>query len=187
MKVAKRTLAVLLLVLLMGRTVSAREWLSGSITVNFRWQGEAVAGGTLTLHRVGDSDYNLTEGFEDCEVELSEPYDADLAWELAEFAKNIPGQTKSVGADGTAVFEPLEPGLYLVVQREAAEGFQTISPFLVGIPMQVDGALVYHVDASPKASPVPKLPQTGQVNWPVPVMAAAGILLLLAGRRKRDA
>lgn len=48
----------------------------------------------------------------------------------------------------------------------------------------------------PDAPPTPpvgpeKLPQTGQLKWPVPVLAALGMLLLLAGsilmRRERDA
>lgn len=187
MKMAKRTILFLLLVLTLGRTAWAEEWPGGSITVRLRWQGQAVAGGTLTLYRVGDEDYRPTEAFADCGVELKAPFGADLARELADYAQTLPGQTKAVGADGTVVFEPLDAGLYLVVQREAAEGYLPTEPFLVGIPMQVGGELVSHVDASPKASPAPKLPQTGQLNWPVPVMAAAGALLLLAGRRKRDA
>lgn len=49
-----------------------------------------------------------------------------------------------------------------------------------------------YIESKPAPSPAPsgggKLPQTGQLWWPVPVLAAAGFMLLLAGAyRKRKA
>ena len=57
--------------------------------------------------------------------------------------------------------------------------------------------LIYDINASPKAEsePVqptpaptptpkpsdPKLPQTGQLNWPVPVLFGSGVLMLIVG------
>lgn len=88
----------------------------------------------------------------------------------------------------------LRQGLYLVVQTKAANGYQKINPFLVTIPF--DGKL--NVDATPKSAPAeptppggggsngggdkkPPLIQTGQLNWPVPVLAGSGILLFMLG------
>ena len=54
----------------------------------------------------------------------------------------------------------------------------------------VRGAISFSPPPTPPVGPE-KLPQTGQLKWPVPVLAALGMLLLLAGsilmRRERDA
>ena len=48
-----------------------------------------------------------------------------------------------------------------------------------------------HKDYTPGATPPPsggKLPQTGQLWWPVPVLTAAGMLLIVVGLvRRREA
>ena len=82
------------------------------------------------------------------------------------------------------------------MQKKAADGWSCISPFLISVPNMQDGVYVYDVDASPKIElkpterppetppntpPEPPLPQTGQLNWPSPLMAAAGLCLLLLG------
>ena len=70
--------------------------------------------------------------------------------------------------------------------------------------MNEDGHYRYDIDAAGKFKPTPKpdtpdkpntpgshLPQTGQLNWPVPVLAGAGLVLfalgwwLCFGQRKR--
>ena len=92
--------------------------------------------------------------------------------------------------------------MYLLVQNQAAEGYQAAAPFLVSVPMNEDGTYIYDVDASPKVeltkapqpTPTPKPPtlaQTGQLNWPVPVLAIIGLCLfslgwLLRFGRKKD-
>lgn len=107
--------------------------------------------------------------------------------------------------DGTAVFNRLQPGLYLAIQNEAARGYQKASPFLVTVPQWEENGYVYDVDASPKVElkkktgsetpetkkpggsgggskkPGKTLPQTGQRNWPVPVLMTAGIGMFLSG------
>ena len=106
-------------------------------------------------------------------------------------------------ANGTCKFENLTPGLYLVRQGNASDGGVKINPFLVSIPgkdgsYDVVGApkkgVVVPVTPTPpsKTTPTPTpgnppstskkvLPQTGQLWWPVPVLCAAGLALVIGG------
>ena len=128
---------------------------------------------------------------------------AELASKLAKLAdsRGISPVASSAKPDGSGVmsFDGLEVGLYLVVQTGTGKGDEayTIDPFLVTIPLKgTDGALIYDVDATPKVGikpnekppkktpppkHPPKLPQTGQLWWPVFVGTAAGVLLLVFG------
>ena len=143
--------------------------------------------------------------FAEADDSLSEDADlsAELAAKLAKLAdsRGISPLVSSATPDGSGVvsFDGLEVGLYLVVQTGTGKGDEayTIDPFLVTIPLKgSDGALIYDVDATPKVGikpnetppkktpppkRPPKLPQTGQLWWPVFVGAAAGIILLVSG------
>lgn len=177
----------------------------GSIQITMHQGETVVGGGTLTLYRVGavredDGNYSfvLTGDFTGCGEALTEVQSAGLAKKLAQYARNhsLTGTTKTIGTDGKASFPELEPGLYLLVQNKAAGGYQAAEPFLVSVPLLEDGRYLYDVDASPKvelvkepATPTtnppkptePSLPQTGQLNWPVPVLVVSGLGLFSAG------
>lgn len=174
----------------------------GTLNIVMRFDGIAVGGGTLTAYRVGevhedDGNYSFvpTERFAASGAVLEQVDSAQLAADLAGFAsdKKLEGVTKDIGSDGKVTFESLELGLYLLVQETAASGYSKVAPFLVSVPMMQEGAYIYEVDASPKvelkkapATNPPsntdsKLPQTGQLNWPVPVMAATGVGLFTCG------
>ncbi len=208
MPLGKKLISLLLVLLLVAAAmpgVSATAALdrerSGSVTVHLSYQGKPVKGGTLTLYRVADLDaeggYVLTREFMGSGVALTGPIDNAMSQKLMDYAiqQNIPGETKTVGNSGTVTFGPLEVGLYLVVQKKSADGFQKIKPFPVSIPTLVDEQIIYDVDASPKTELTPKptdpteptkptnpnLPQTGQINWPVPVMTALGIGFVALG------
>lgn len=177
---------------------------SGSLRIAMRFGGNPVPGGSLTLYRVGeisecngDFVFALTGDFADSGYALDDVESVALAAELAGYArsKGFEGTTKTVGADGTVRFENLQTGLYLITQGTSAAGFTPASPFLVSVPMWASDQYVYDVDASPKvelepapATPTPapdvpdeKLPQTGQTNWPVPVLAVSGAALFTLG------
>ncbi|MCD7863214.1 MAG: peptidase [Lachnospiraceae bacterium] len=124
---------------------------------------------------------------------------------------SISGTAAAVGANGTVTFSGLKLGLYLLVQTTASDSYLTINPFVVTLPMESDGVWSYAVDVSPKVGtvtrtepeeptepdeptepeepgePTPEtpstttLPQTGQLNWPVPVLAACGLILFAFG------
>lgn len=177
----------------------------GSVTLTMHCGNTVVPGGTMTLYRVGkvseqDGKYSFTpvDAFADCNANFSDVQSSDLAETLQGYAgkREITGITKNIGSDGTVIFADLELGLYLLVQHDAAEGYNKAAPFLIGVPNIEDGVYVYDVNASPKVelekeegsdppSPTepedPRLPQTGQLNWPIPVLVILGILLFSFG------
>ena len=190
MKICKRVLSLLAALVLLALPRIHASTQTGSLSVQMAYGGQAVPGGSITCYQLAalgsDWQYKPVPAFTDCGIELNGPLSPADARYLAQYAeeKRIPGQTQDLGNTGLAAFSPLRPGLYLLVQREAAEGYLPISPFSVGIPQQVGGVLSYHVDASPKCAPEPdgpKIPQTGQLRWPVPVMTALGLFFLAAG------
>lgn len=177
----------------------------GFISVQMTYDNQPVAGGFLTLYRVGevkedDGNYSfaLSGDFTASEADLSDISSAALAKELAQYAENrkLSGKTAQIGDDGEVSFTELELGLYLLVQNEAADGYHKAAPFMVSVPMNENGTYIYTVDASPKVelqkAPVPEtpvtpkpvgptLPQTGQLNWPIPVLAVLGLGLFSVG------
>ena len=174
----------------------------GSINISMRCGNFAVPGGTLTLYRVGDiheedGNYSFvpSASFTGCVDAFDDIQAPALAQKLADYAKEnkIPCRTLDINERGKITFN-VEPGLYLLVQEKAAEGYLPASPFLVSVPMNENGSYVYDVDASPKVeleeaplptpTPTPKPPtlaQTGQLNWPVPVLAILGLCLFSLG------
>ena len=101
--------------------------------------------------------------------------------------------------NGKAFFEGIPTGLYLIVQEEEAPGYMKMTPFLVTMPYKKDGRYVYHVDAEMKSALKPEtvpeqeelkepegnLPQTGQLNWPIPILALCGLLLFGFGWKQK--
>lgn len=202
MSFLKRITSLLILLCFAGMLVFAVSAapLNGSIRLRLVCDGEAVSGGSVTLYRVGEADgdvYALCPEFAGSGADLSKLSGLDTAAVLAEYARtqNIPGQTQPMDETGTVRFAPLETGVYLIVQGETSPGYEPVRPFLVTVPLTVGESVYYDIDASPKVALTPEpsapttpteptdpwLPQTGQLNWPVPVMAVAGALLFGAG------
>lgn len=183
----------------------------GSITLRMEFDGTVVRGGTITLFQVGkltikegDFAYISVPDFHNFDGDINDIYSSVLAQRLSVFAEtnNVSGQTKTIDQNGTVAFSNIDVGLYLLVQTQAAKGYYKVSPFLVAVPQSEDGSISYEVDASPKVelrkrpgstnppagkpsgnppSEDNKLPQTGQLNWPIPVCAFIGILLVCIG------
>ena len=128
----------------------------------------------------------------------------DLAEAMEKIAKNydfdVPSQ--ETDANGQVSFDGLEVGLYLVMQDARGEGENRyfLSPFLISIPYRnADGSLAYDITADakpigvykeqvpPPPAPTPKkIPQTGQLWWPVPMLGAAGVLFVVMGMVRRS-
>ncbi len=172
----------------------------GTITVEMEYGGNAVTGGKLLAYRVAriveeDGNYGF-EALAPYEVQELSPETLNTPELAAAFAGQISGEgiAPATSEDGLVSFENLELGLYLIVQTEACDGFETLEPFLVSVPMNEGGHYVYEVNAegkfqlhqepeptTPAESPEPDLPQTGQLNWPIPVLAVLGLCLFSIG------
>lgn len=179
---------------------------TGSITLTLQYDGKALSGGSFALYRVGtvtekDGDYRFSTtgtGFSAFSGSLDK-LDADLAQKLKDYAaaQKLQPVASAKNSGGKALFSKVTPGLYLVVQTQRCTGYELLSPFLVSVPMNEDGHYRYDIDAAGKFKPTPKtdppttpdkpgtpgshLPQTGQLNWPVPVLACAGLALFALG------
>lgn len=180
-----------------------------SVTFVMEWDGTALKGGELTLYRVARLaetavfyEFALVDELADSGVSLEDLNDPALTGMLAELVaqRQIPGRTAEI-ADGKAVFAELEPGIYLVTQspEQAGEGFAPIGAFLLSLPQWDGTGYVYELTAAPKNLPQPSepteptepsepteptepgLPDTGQQNWPIPVMACSGAALMMLG------
>ena len=189
-----------------------------SITVSMTYKGKAVCGGTLALYKVGDvaeddGNYSFVP-VKEIQADIPEFGDIespDLAGKLCKLESKLTPVTdlpQKVGEDGKVTFSSLPFGLYLVVQKTAPAGYGKTEPFLVSLPYLYEGEYQYDVASQPKTdlerevptkpttSPTTKpaaasggkLPQTGQLWWPVPVLACGGLGCIVVGLiRKRRA
>ena len=184
-----------------------------SITVSMTYREKAVRGGKLALYKVGDvaeNDGNYSfvpvEAIRGDIPEFGDIQSPELAGKLAKLEKKLTPVTAdpvTVGKDGKATFSNLTFGLYLVVQKTAASGYRKIAPFLVSVPYLYRDEYQYELTSQPKtdleqevkptAPPSSggsggKLPQTGQLWWPVPLLICAGLGCIAVGlfRRRED-
>lgn len=175
-----------------------------SIEVIVRYDGENVDGGTLTAIKVGyvdEEDGNFFFSQEFTNIKIEDIASSNAPKTQQEFYNNNKSnydfytQTQTV-ENGKATFSGLSTGLYLIVQNRAADGFSKLGAFLVSVPYMEDGEYQYHVTAAikselerepepteppPTEPDDPKLPQTGQLNWPIPLMVVAGLALFAVG------
>lgn len=206
----RRILSLLLALMLMSclcLTVSAHSVpdldTNCSITFNVRYDEKPINGGTLTMYRVGDiveDDGNyffrLTKDIDPYQ-NVEEDMSHDRAEEILGIAQAARVQAITVEIDdGKAVFTDIAPGLYVVAQLRAKSGYEEMSPFLISLPLFDGEKYLSHVEINPKVpieteppattestsqKPPQKAPQTGQLNWPVPVLTMSGLLLFAIG------
>lgn len=170
-------------------------------------KGIAPTRGTIACIQVarvtrenGNLGYELVNGFEKTSLSLENfIMGSQSASSLTkEVEKVLPAganrQTCKISA-GKVSFTDLELGLYLIRQESKFKNHESIQAFLVTLPMNGDEGWIYDVNATPKVGTVSqnppktppsgggytKLPQTGQLNWPVPVLAVSGLVLFSVG------
>lgn len=186
---------------------------TGSIAVKMTFGGKGILGGNLLVYQVatavdrdGNQMFILNQEFRQSGLT-----DSDLSQELLQLHndKNAKALTQAVSsATPLSTFDvvsengitatDLPAGLYLLIQDQAAPGYELMTPFLISIP---NGGQ-YDVTAFEKMSPlVPKknetiipnsppvndsvLPFTGQLWWPVPLLLITGFSCLLFSFRWR--
>lgn len=182
--------------------------IKGTITISMKKDGESVPGGEFEIYHIADisitnqkSKYVFTKDFKKCGLSLdnikSDEFSADLESYIN--SNKIKGIKKSIDENGVVEFNKLAVGLYFIIQNEAAEGYSKASSFTVSLPVLEDGKYNYIVNANPKFSLINseystkttttttkkkddlRLPKTGQLNLPIPVLTASGICMLVLG------
>jgi len=186
-----------------------------SIEVLVKYNGSNINGGKLKAVRVGyvdETDRVFRRLTDHKEIENIGTQKAVSA--MVEYYNDNKKDLKVITVDvskGKALFDELYTGLYLIFQHDAAAGYNNLAPFLVTVPYTVDGEEIYDVTVESKSElkrepkkpssggggggggghrPGNKLPQTGQLTWPIPVLAVSGMTMfaigwwLCFGRRK---
>ena len=194
----------LLLLVAMPLSVSAHDYVQldkeGSITLELKFEGEPVIGGKFSCIRVADvveedGNYYFKTLLENKVYRGDIPplshvqslYTGNRTF-FKEYKLTLSNKT------GTVKFESRKPGLYLITQDTEAKGYSLMNDFLVSLPYMEDGTYVYDVEARTKPALKPteietepedkkddKLPQTGQLNWPVPALAVGGLAVFTLG------
>lgn len=186
---------------------------SCTVTITMKYQNKPISGGTVNLYKVGDvheddGNYSFVpvaavKGTISAFGDIQSP---ELAEELAKLEGKLTPVTETPvtvggnGKKGIAEFRDLSFGLYLAVQETAASGYGKTKPFLVSVPYLADGEYCYDVKTVPKTDlerevepTLPpssgggggKLPQTGQLWWPVPVLICMGLGCIAVGLIRR--
>lgn len=187
----------LLVVILMTLSLSVQAAEMGSIQVNIKYNGQNITGGKLIAVRVGYPDWSEGVFKTVTDHETIEDFTKPLAaTEIEELYLEQPNLFDSYSVDvkdGIAKFDDLPAGLYLIRQEKPADGYECLGSFLVTIPyngvydVTTDSKSELKRDPKPNPlkpppiNPDDKLPQTGQLTWPVPVMTVSGMLFFCLG------
>ena len=183
----------------------------GSLSIRFTSNGEPISDGNkVGIYKVADviedEGYKFVLKDEFSSIgELPENLDAEnetLATKMDKIARDnsltLYKSSQELDSDGKVKFTDLEVGLYLVVHTKKTEiklpdksrVIYTINPFIVSIPQNNNGELIYDVSTNPKVAPVkemvppptpPDVPQTGQLWWPVIALGTAGMVFIMVG------
>lgn len=180
-----------------------------SLILTFRSGKTPIPCAEFSLYRVADAELVPCGEFSGYEGKLggfdeAEQWD-DAAAQLQQFAKDAQAKPLATGktdSKGELSFsEGMTAGVYLLVsgQTEYNGETYTAKPALLCLPQYEDDAWNYDVRLNVKAgSPAtppgpnpptpptdPRLPKTGLLWWPVPALAAMGLLFLVIGVVRR--
>ncbi len=191
---------------------------SSSITVVLKNEDKAIRDVAFKIYYVAtveNSDYSFTDDFKNAGIDFNEYNQNDIAQKLKLFAErnNIKSVSEKItDANGKAVFFDLNEGVYLIVGETLKNG--KVTPFIAQLPsFDENGKLTYNITARPKSEIInpedktektteiittkydehnnngEKLPQTGQLWWPVCPLIAVGLLFIIFGvvcRRREE-
>lgn len=131
--------------------------------------------------------------------EITQKLEDDILAGKIKGIKPIQLVTDKEGVAKSSGDAPLKQGLYLILSTstKVSSSVYSTAPFMVMLPNQglEKNEWVYELAINTKpgikqeskpgnpgsGKPSGKLPQTGQLNWPVPVLAAGGLLLMIVG------
>lgn len=156
-----------------------------------------------------DITFSLNSDFADTEVDLNEPDSAQILYSSVK-SKDIDGITVKTDSDGKAVFSSCEIGAYLVYSPEDIFApFVVLVPMVTDDGSCFEVVATPKIDLSEEPStepesettttePVPateprtssqsssasskeKLPQTGMLQYPVPLLGLCGVIMFSKG------
>ena len=158
--------AVMILMFLPLRVIAVQY---GSVHLHLKYGMQPLTGGSITICKTDDWNWDG-----EMDAEMLDRYRKE---------HRLPGMTKELDSEGNVIFDNLEEGRYLIIQGDPVRGYYPIEPFLISIPVTINGEVIWEVEEQPKMQPLPDkfLPQTGQLRWPVPVLGGVGIILTCAG------
>lgn len=194
----------------------------GSIDIDYKGrtdnQEEIILSGAkfeiIPIQYVENEKWVWQSSFVDCGISLNDT-SAEArnkqAKQLSEYArkKGISGNQQLTDSMGHALFSGLNEGMYLVFQigsvKNGNDTFES-APFLVSIPSDIDGYLVYDVKVEPKVTWItdnapptvpekpseknpPKDTNTGvrvkRMTWIILALCSFGMIVILGRRLKR--
>ena len=202
MKKWMRMLVAMLMLALLNTALAE----TGAVSVRVHAGETNVPRAILEIYRIGDAKienanrvFEINDSFSGSGETLSDLNDKALPGKLADYARAngiLVLEAVETDADGIARFEGLEEGAYLICQDGFSKKsyFTEIEPFIVTVPITVDGEWTYQVEAEPKVEPIPtptpkptkppedpNLPQTGLVRWPILALGVGGVVLFGLG------
>lgn len=194
---------------------------TGSIDIDYKGrtdsQEEIILSGAkfeiIPIQYVENGNWTWQSSFVDCGVSLhdtSAETRNKQAKQLLEYArkKGISGNQQLTDSMGHTVFSNLNEGMYLITQigyvKNGNDTFES-APFLVSIPSDIDGYLMYDVKVEPKVTwrtnnvppSVPEKPseknppedtntgvQVKKMTWIVLALCSFGMIVILGKRLK---
>lgn len=196
---------------------------TGSIDIDYKGrtdsQEEIVLSGAkfeiILIQYVENEKWIWQSQFVDCGISLNDT-SAEArnkqAKQLLEYArkKGVSGNQQLTDSTGHTVFSNLNEGMYLITQigsvKNENDTFES-APFLVSIPSDIDGYLVYDVKVEPKVTwltnnvppSVPEKPseknppedtntsvQVKKTTWIILALCSFGMIVILGRRLKKD-
>ncbi|MGN0405524.1 MAG: Cna B-type domain-containing protein [Bariatricus sp.] len=146
----------------------------GTVTVQVKTDGIAIADAGIALYRVADMknensgwNYYLTPEFENAGVHVEQLNNKSTAKQLWQYVLeyHLKGNEKKTNETGCVRFENLPLGIYLVVQAESVDGFSDCTPFFIALPSYINDEWIYEVDATPKVDVTRLMNFTVQKIW----------------------
>lgn len=171
--IRRAVISVAAVILTLGLVIPAEAAGGGKIRV-FMEYGVPAEGGEVALYYVAEpmeGGYRLESIYGGGMIREEDACSVELAQWLAD-RTGTGGVSCNLDETGCAEFPELTEGLYLVVQRQAPEGWQCTAPFLIPVPLYGE----WEILACPKQGTLlTQSPRTGQ--HPAPMFAAMGLVL----------
>lgn len=160
---------------------------SGNIQITYECDGVNIDGAEITMVQIGtvagslsfadayeNTTWVVSPEYKDCFGDKAlDEYTAAEMLGISKEAQAVYNTNDTVGIEawtdknGIASFGSLDLGLYLVMQTDVkpgstAELYEYFSPYIITVPMQMDGKWVYDISAKPKTETeiIPTTPET---------------------------